>query len=221
MRVERRDTQFRVIAQAFSPVWLEDPPSHRKALVVLLRSLQDESGTGLFPYEQLAVLVGSSNRQAAHGHVQGVEESGGDLRGFLERKRKASPLRLSRTVDGEVVVVGVEWEADLWVGMEALAQGVNVRLGWEDLTASNMVTALDQMPGRKVRRMFLRVVVRGEAHYKEAYGLDRLLGWVVCGSFGKEGWGVTEEGLGALEQATEPIGEEVALGDAEEQFKEQ
>ena len=83
MRVERRDTQFRVIAQAFSPVWLEDPPSHRKALVVLLRSLQDESGTGLFPYEQLAVLVGSSNRQAAHEHVQGVEESGGGSEGFF------------------------------------------------------------------------------------------------------------------------------------------
>ena len=62
---------------------------------------------------------------------------------FLARKRK---------VDGEVVAaVEAELEGDVWVGMEALAARVNARLSREDLTASNMATALDQVPGRRVR----------------------------------------------------------------------
>ena len=62
---------------------------------------------------------------------------------FLARKRK---------VDGEVVAaVEVELRGVLWVGMEALAVRVNARLSREDLTVSNMATALDQVPGWRVR----------------------------------------------------------------------
>jgi len=50
MLVERRDRQFRVVAQGFSTTWWKDTPSNRKAMVVFLRSLEDESGKPLFPY---------------------------------------------------------------------------------------------------------------------------------------------------------------------------
>jgi len=131
--------------------------------------------------------------------MQEFEERGGDIGAFLPRKRK---------VDGEVAVaVEAELEGDVWVGMEALAERVNSRLGREDLTASNMVPALDQVSGRKVRRWFLWVVARGEAHYKEGYVLGRLFGWVSSG-IGKEALGGAEGVWASLEEATEPLGAE-------------
>ena len=94
MLVERKDTQFRVVAQGFSTAWLEDTSSNRKAMVVLLRSLEDELGKPLFTYDQLAQVLESPNRQAAHEPMQEFEGCGGDMLDFLARKRK---------VDGEVV----------------------------------------------------------------------------------------------------------------------
>jgi len=88
MGVERKDTQFRVVTQGFSTAWSEDTPSNRKAMVLFLRRLEDKSGHALFTYAALAEVVGSSNRQAAHGIVGEFEDRGEDLRGFLERKRK-------------------------------------------------------------------------------------------------------------------------------------
>jgi len=104
--------------------------------------------------------------------------------------------------------------------MEALADRVNARLGREDLTASNMVSALDQVSGRKVRRWFLRVVACGEAHYKEGYVVRRLFGWVSSG-MGKETLGISEEVWASLAEATEPMGvEELALRDQDVQIQE-
>jgi len=121
MSVEYKDTQFRVVAQGFSTAWMEDTPSNRKAMVIFLRSLEDELGEFLFTYDQLAQVLESPNRQAAHEHMQEFEECGGDMGDFLARKRK---------VDGEVVqAVEAELQGDLWVGMEALAERVNSRLG--------------------------------------------------------------------------------------------
>jgi len=214
MLVERKDTHFRVVAQGFSTAWMEDTPSNRKGMVIFLRSLRDALGKSLFTYDQLAQVLESPNRQAAHEHLQEFEECGGDLGDFLVRKRK---------VDREVVeAVEAEFRGDVWVGMEALAERVNARLGREDLTASNMVTALDQVSGWKVRRWFLGVVVRGEAHFKEGYVVSRLFGWVSSG-IGKEALGTAEGILESLDQATEPMGGEawdLALRDQDLQVQE-
>jgi len=209
---ERKDTEFRVVTQGFSTDWWKDTPANRKAVVVVLRSLRDRLGKPLFPYDQLAQVLESPNRQAAQNYMQEFEGCGGDMGDFLDRKRK---------VDGEVVsAVEAELEGDLWVGMEALADRVQGRLNREDLTASNMATALDQVSGRKVRWWFFWVVACGEAHYKEGYVLSRLFGWVTSG-IGKEGLGVAEGVLASLEQATEPIGgEALELGDQGAQIQE-
>ena len=50
---ERKDRQFRVVAQGFSTHWWRDMPANRKAMVVILRSLRDRLGKPLFPYDQL------------------------------------------------------------------------------------------------------------------------------------------------------------------------
>ncbi len=212
MLVERKDTQFRVVAQGFSTDWWKDTPANRKAVVVILRSLRDRLGKPLFSYDQLAQVLESPNRQAAQHYMQEFEGCGGDMGDFLDRKRK---------VDGEVVsAVEAELEGDLWVGMEVLADRVNARLNREDLTASNMATALDQVSGRKVRRWFFRVVACGEAHFKEGDVVSRLFGWVTSG-IGKEGLGVAEGVFLSLEEATEPIGgEALELGDQGAQVQE-
>jgi len=212
MLVERKDTQFRVVAQGFSTDWWKDTPANRKAVVVILRSLRDRLGKPLFSYDQLAQVSESPNRQAAQNYMEEFEGCGGDMGDFLIRKRK---------VDGEVVAaVEVEFRGDLWVGMEALAERVNSRLGREDLTASNMATALDQVPGRRVRQWFLRMVVRGEAHFKEGDVVRRLFGWV-CSGMGKETLGISEEVWASLAEATEPLGaEELALRDQDVQVQE-
>ena len=212
MLVERKDTQFRVVAQGFSTDWWKDTPANRKAVVVVLRSLRDRLGKPLFPYDQLAQVLESPNRQAAQNYMQELEGCGGDMLDFLARRRK---------VDREVVAaVEAELRGDLWVGMEALAARVNQRLGREDLTASNMATALDQVSGRRVRRWFLRMVVRGEAHLKEGDVVRRLFGWV-CSGMGKETLGISEEVWVSLDQATEPMGgEAVELRDQDVQVQE-
>ena len=94
MRVERKDTQSRVVAQGFSTDWWRDTPANRKAVVVILRSLRERLGKSLFPYDQLAQVLESPNRQAAQHYMQEFEGWGGDMGDFLIRKRK---------VDGEVV----------------------------------------------------------------------------------------------------------------------
>jgi len=104
--------------------------------------------------------------------------------------------------------------------MEALADRVNARLAREDLTASNMAAALDQVSGRKVRGWFLRVVACGEAHYREGYVLGRLFAWV-SSRIGKGESGVAEGVLESLEEATPPLGgEELELGDKGVQVQE-
>lgn len=204
MMIEHKDTQFRIVAQEICTSWWEDTSSNRKAMVVFLRSLEDKQGKPLFRHEELAQVVDSTNRQASHEHIEGFEESGGDMGVFLERKRK---------VDREVVeAVGSELREDLWLGLDALAERVNRRLGREDLTSTNMSVALDQISGRVIRGLFLRVVERGEAHYKESYVLDRLFRWALSGTEVKE----IEEGvLASLERGTEAIGE-YRLGEEEE-----
>ena len=77
MRVERKDTQFRVVAQGFATVWMEDRPSNRKGMVIFLRSLEDELGKPLFTYDQLAQVLESPNRQAAQNYMQELEGCGG------------------------------------------------------------------------------------------------------------------------------------------------
>lgn len=218
MVVEHKGTQFRVVWQGGSVGWWEDTPSNRKAMVVFLRSMRDELGKRKFTLAELAQVVGSENRQAAHQHMEGFRESGGDMLGYLSRKRK---------VAGEVVAaVEEELREDLWISLEELARRVNVRLGREDLTGKNMAAALEQVSGRELWSLFMGKVERGKAHFKESYVLDRLFSLALGGAEGGcPGGGVEVGVLGSLEEGTEPIGcvgcgEREELGEREQEMAE-
>ena len=109
--------------------------------------------------------------------MEGFRECGEDFGGVLTRKRKASPSRLSRTVDREVVdaTVAVLKERPL-AGVERLRQEVCACLGREDLSCGNLEAALDQISCRELRGVLRKQLEEGEMHYQEAYLVDRLFG---------------------------------------------
>jgi transposase-like protein len=167
---------------------------------VFLRSLGDEEGKPLFTHQEVAWVLGSSNRQASDEHMQQFRDSGGDLLRYLRRKRK---------VDGQVVAAVEEaLGEDVWVSLSELAVRVNGRLGRVDLTVGNIATALDQVSGRVVWRLYQKVLERGGGHYRESYVLERLFGMVLADRDGASQVGCWEEGVVAsLAQGTEALGE--------------
>jgi hypothetical protein len=56
--------------------------------VVWFLLLVDEQGKPLFTLQELATLVGSTNRQAASPHVEDFRHCGEDCRAFVLRQRK-------------------------------------------------------------------------------------------------------------------------------------
>src|SRR5262249_38909013 len=91
LRVEADGSRFRVRTAQFSTQWLPDTPSNRHLTLVWLRLLVDAHGKPLFTLQELAVLVGSTNRQAASQHLEDFRQCGEDMRAFVLRKRKVDP----------------------------------------------------------------------------------------------------------------------------------
>ena len=74
-------------------------------MLVVLREMYDSlTGRRLFSQQQLAALLGSTNRQAVDGHMKGFREADGDLGGYLSR---------TRNVDADVVeLVWTTWRSE-------------------------------------------------------------------------------------------------------------
>ena len=143
LTVVEEDNRFRVEWQANCVDWLPDTPSNRKAMLVLLRCLQDESSKSLFTFQELSVLFDSDNRQASSGHMERFRECGSDILRFLTRKRK---------VDSVVVeAVTCEVLSDPMAEMVELQQRVNARPERDDLSPANIKVALEQIPYHVVR----------------------------------------------------------------------
>ena len=88
LRVEVYGQRFRVQSARFSTQWLPDTPSNRHLTVVWLRLLRDAHDQLCFTLQELAPLVGSTNRQAASQHLEDFRQCGEDFRAFVLRKRK-------------------------------------------------------------------------------------------------------------------------------------
>src|SRR5262250_2766249 len=125
LRVERDGRRFRVQTATFATQWLPDTPSNRHLTLVWLRLLVDAHGKPLFTLQELAVLVGSTNRQAASQHLEDFRQCGEDMRAFVLRKRKVDPT----------VVEGVLHELlqTPLAGPAELGPRVQARLGRDDL----------------------------------------------------------------------------------------
>lgn len=183
------EQQFRVKVNTTYYGWFADTPSNRKAVVVLLREMYDsETEKWVFTEEELAQLVGSTNRQAVDGHMKGFRDAAGDLLEFLKRTRK---------VDDEVVqVVWQVFCADPYASLPELTRRANASYsGKKPLNEANVREALSQIPGDKVWRKMLKNVDTGKAHYQEEYLLEHLL--QVLSEHGE-----TVESIGMLPEGT-------------------
>ena len=167
LTVLEEDNRFRVEWQGNSTDWLPDTPSNRKAMLVFLRSLQDEKGKPLFTFQELSVLFDSDNRQASSGHMERFRECDSDILDFLTRKRK---------VDSVVVeAVTQELLADPLAEIVELQERVNARLGRDDLSPANIKAALEQIPYYKVREAIRKQIAKGKAHYEEERLLEEMM----------------------------------------------
>ena len=148
LRVEVDGQRFRVQTPRVSTQWLPDTPRNRHLTVVWLRLLVDEHGKPLFTLQELSVLVGSANRQAASQHLKDFRQCGEDVRAFVLRKRK---------VDAAVVeaVLPERLKTPL-AGPAELAPRVNAQLGRNDLSAANIQSALEQISCVPVLRALRR-----------------------------------------------------------------
>lgn len=159
--------RFRVRTPRFATQWLPDTPSNRHLTLVWFRLLVDAHGKPLFTLQELAVLVGSANRQAASQHLEDFRQCGEDVRAFVLRKRK---------VDA-VVVEGVLHELlqTPLAGATELVPRVTARLSRPDLTVANIEGALEQISCVPVLRTLRRQLEAGHVQYQEAYLLTEIL----------------------------------------------
>jgi transposase-like protein len=167
LRVEVDGQRFRVQTPRVATQWLPDTPSNRHLTVVWLRLLVDEHGTPLFTLQELAVIVGRANRQAASQHLEDFRQCGEDVRAFVLRKRK---------VDAAVVeAVLPELLKTPLTSPAELAPRVNAQLGRNDLNAANIQSALEQISCVPVLRALRRQFEAGQVQYHEAWLLTELL----------------------------------------------
>lgn len=172
LKVLKEDNRFRIEWQGYSIGWLPDTISNRKAILVFLRLLCDESGKPVFTFRELSVLFGGNSRQAASGHVERFRDSGSDMLRFLTRKRK---------VDSQVVeAVTHQLLHDPLAEIIELQHRVNSELGRDDLSCVNIKVALEQITYRTVRDAIRKQIASGKAHYQEEHLLQEIMKSASC-----------------------------------------
>lgn len=192
MEVYREDNRFCIEAQGIYASF-PDTPGNRKAVIVLLRWLRhSRGGRPLFTLEELAQIVGSSNRQAASEYAEQFRACGEDFEPFLRRQCK---------VDEEVVeAVFAEVERDPLASVSCLQGRVQSRLGRDDLSEGNIRTALDQISLLRMRPVLKRLLVEGQTGvcYQEAALIEDLLAHI-------DGQGEFKAGLACQHKAPDRI----------------
>jgi hypothetical protein len=180
--VEVEGQRFRVHTPRFATQWLPETPSNRHLTLVWRRLLVDAQAKPWFTWQELAVLVGRTNWQAASPHLDDFRECGEDRRGFVLRRRK---------VDG-AVVAGIlrELRPTPLAGPAALALRVNAQWGRHDLSAANIAGALEQIACVPVWRVWRRQFETGQVHDQEAALLAAMLESLSLTAPRPAGWGM-------------------------------
>jgi transposase-like protein len=197
--------QFRVKVGTMYYGWFVDTPSNRKAVVVFLREMYDvETGRWMFTEEELAALLGSTNRQAVDCHMKGFRDAEGQFLAYLKRKRK---------VDDDVVdLIWQVFRSDPYASLPSMTEQANVRYsGEKPLTEANVCEALSQIPGYTVWREMLKGLEKGQAHYEEGYLLEHLFELLSEHAEEVEPVSLLSEGAAVSEvHGTEALGEKLA-----------
>jgi transposase-like protein len=163
----RQDTHMLIRSQGFSFL-LQDTWSNRKVLFILLRAfICVETGKPLFTYQQLADVFGYRHRQNIQNFWQEWEQSGCDLRSYLQRRRK---------VDPEVVqAVREALRRRPLATAVHLCGEVAARLERPELTPANIRTALEEVSCQVIRPVLQQQWEAGTFHPKEEVVLQEAL----------------------------------------------
>ncbi len=180
LRLETDGVRFRVRTAQCATQWLPDTPSNRHLTLVWLRLLVDAHGKPLFTLQEFAVIVGSTNRQAASQHREDFRQCGEDMRAFVLRKRKVDPT----VVEG---VLHALLQTPL-AGPTELGPRVQARLGRDDVTIAHVECALEQISCVPVLRTLRRQLATGHVHSHEAWLLTELLEHRSLPGLQRAGW---------------------------------
>ena len=170
LKIDLEDNLYRVTTKEFNFEFPAGSLDNQKALILFLRGFKKHPGAkhGLFTQEQIAKALpefSGATKQSIQDHERRFEESGYNIRFYLNRKRK---------VDEAVVeALAEELEEDALAGKEELAKRVNEKLGRKDLSAPNIEAGLEQIPANRLRKIIRNQLAKGEVRYQEEYLLER------------------------------------------------
>ena len=149
--------------------------------MVFLRLICSHRDTPLFTHQQLAQVVGSSNRQASSRHMEIFRECVGDFLDFLRHRRKA---------DGKVVsTVFAQLQKDPLATRGDLKTQANAQLQSTGISETNIDVALQQISAKQIRQPMQKQLARGRAHYREEYLLQEMVTSLNSGAAQKAGIG--------------------------------
>jgi len=180
--VEVDGQHFRVRTARCSTQWLPDTPSNRHLTLVWFRLLGDEHGKPLFTLQELATIVGSTNRQAASQHLEDFRQCGADMRAFVLRKRKVDATVVEGVLH-ELLQTPLASPTDL-------VPRVNTWLSRQDLTVANIESALEQISCVPVLRTLRRQLEAGAVHDQEGPLLAEMLESLSLPATPPVGWSV-------------------------------
>jgi transposase len=145
--------------------------ANKYCLILFLRGFTNASGKqGLFSQQQIARAIpdfAGNTRQSVDDHERRFRESDGDLKKYINRKRKVN----EKVVEAIKTVLS----DDPLASRNEIAATVNQKLERTDITPSNVDAGLEQISSKAVLPAVKKQVERGEAHYKEAYLLNEMM----------------------------------------------
>ncbi|MEA2098122.1 MAG: transposase, partial [Patescibacteria group bacterium] len=158
------NNQFRVKAQTFFTDWLPNISANRKIILIVLRYLRDADGEALFTFKDLAVIVGSGEKQAASKHVEEFRKCEEDFLKTIQHKCKADEQILESVL--EIL------EENLLLTDKEIIERISKKLNRSDITMSKIRTALNKISAKEIRKIVKKQISNGKMHYKEEYLLN-------------------------------------------------
>ncbi len=167
LEVIKNNNRLRIETQV--GIWeLGDNWENKKVLFIILRSYRDlRTGKPLFTFQEIADAFGYGDRRNIDNYWREFEKCGENFLDYLNRKRKVD----------RIVVAAVEGElkADIFSSIAELRDRTNKRLGRTDLSDSNIVAALEQIPGTVIRTELLSKWDKGKFQPKEEAILEEVM----------------------------------------------
>lgn len=145
--------------------------NNRKALVVVLLLLKDEQGEPLYTEEEVAKMVGLSERRDVSNYWVEYAQCGYDFRKYLARQY---------VIDEEMLrYMEEEFGRDPFLSAEEMAEKVAEKYPEKGkISGGGIRQAACRMNGYRVVSHVRRLIEKGKVTYKEEYVIGRLMGMV-------------------------------------------